>query len=519
MGEEPKPTAIDLLRGELLDAAGRAVSLRRRSLGVLLSLARDADRIVSKQALIDQNWAGRAVSDESVAQCVSDIRAVLGPALRATVRTVAGRGYVLEGWQPGEAGRLVAPEPAAGAAAADAAARQPSIAVLPFASQDGEDEGTYFADGLVDDIIDALSRLRWLFVVARGSSFTYRGTTIDPRSIGRDLGVRYLLDGGVRRRGERVRLSGRLVEAETGRQLWAGRFEGPLGDIFELQDGITGSVLAAVEPNIRAAEIDRVRRRPVADLGAYDLYLRALPPLYAYTGTGFAEAQALLRRAVERDGAYSDALAALADCVGRMALNGWMADREAAFAESCALAARAVAADPENPASLATAAWAYAMFGGGFDSALELADRALALHPSSHAIRAYCGWVYAYAGESDRAIEQFDEARRLSPVDPRGYFPLLGIATAHFFARRFDQTIRVARRILSQVPEHNIARRYLAAALAHEGRTGEAQAAMHDLLAAQPGYSLAVAAHSRFRHAWMLDLWLDGLRMAGLPEA
>lgn len=280
---------------------------------------------------------------------------------------------------------------------------------------------------------------------------------------------------------------------------------------------MSASVLAAVEPNVRIAEIDRARRKPTGNLDAYDLYLRALPLLFAYTRATFGEAESLLRQAVERDDHYSDALAALADCVGRMALNGWMPDRDAAFAEACALSGRAVAADPENPASLATAAWAYAMFAGGFDRALDLAGRALALHPNSHAIRSYCGWVYAYAGESDRAIEQFAEARRLSPVDPRGYFPLLGIATSHFFARRFDETIRITQRILSEVPEHNIARRYLAAALAHSSKEAEAREAVQALLARQPEYSLAAAQGSQFRHRWMLDLWLDGLSSAGLP--
>lgn len=509
--------AIDLQRGELLDAQGRGVALRRRSLGVLVSLARNVDRVVSKQELVEANWPGLAVSDESLARCVSDIRAVLGPKLRATVRTVSGRGYMLTGWQPAADGRLVAATPGR-AGSQDRDVDRPSIAVLPFVSLGDEDTDSYFADGVVEDIIDALSRVRWFFVIARGSSFTFRDSKRDIRSIGRELGVRYILDGTVRKDGGHVRISGRLVEAESARQLWAGRHDGRLDTIFELQGEIAASVLAAVEPNVRIAEIDRARRKPTANLGAYDLYLRALPLLCAYTRAAFGEAEGLLRKAVERDDSYSDALASLADCVGRMALNGWRPDRDAAFAEACALAGRAVAADPENPTSLATAAWAYAMFAGGFDQALDLAGRALTLHPNSHGIRSYCGWVYAYAGESDRAIAQFEEARRLSPIDPRGYFPLLGIATSHFFARRYEETVRITRRIVSEVPEHNIARRYLAAALAQMDRAEEAAAAMQALLACQPGYSLATARGSRFRHRWMLDLWLDGLRKAGLPE-
>lgn len=518
MTDDTTPAAIDLARGDLLDAKGRTVVLRRRSLGVLLSLARSADRVVPKEELIAANWPGTSASDETLAQCISDIRAALGLGLRETVRTASGRGYMLQRWKAAADGRLLAPQEPEGHEHRGEGAERPSIAVLPFASAGDGEPVSYLGDGIAEDLIDALSRVRWFFVIAKGSSFTYRDRTGELRDAARGLGVRYVLDGSVRRDGRRIRLSGRLVEAETGRQLWAGRADGTLDDIFELQDRITAGVVAAVEPNVRHAEIERARRKPTADLGAYDLYLRALPLLFAYTRATFVEGEALLRAAIKRDSAYSDALAALADCVGRMALNGWTSDRDAAFAESCALAGRAVAADPENPTTLATAAWASAMFAGGFDQALDLAGRALELHPNSHAIRSYCGWVYAYAGESNRAIEQFNEARRLSPVDARGYFPLLGIATSHYFARRFDVTLQTTRRILSEVPEHNIARRYMAAALAHMGNAPEAADAMRDLLARQPDYSLAAARGSRFRHIWMLDLWLDGLRKAGLPE-
>ena len=519
MTGDGSPAVIDPERNDLLDSLGRVIPLRRRSLGVLMRLASDVDRVVTKEELVEANWRGRAVSDDSIARCVCDIRAVFGPELRKTVRTVSGRGYMLCDWRRGSnEDRLLAPAaPATGFAVQAASGNErPSIAVLPFTSLGEEDESLYFADGVVEEIIGALSRVRWFFVIAKGSSFTYRDSRLGIRAIGRELGVRYILNGTVRRAGERIRLSGQLVEAETERQLWTGRYDGTLDDIFELQDSISASVLAAVEPSIRIAEVDRVRRKPTGNLDAYDLYLRSLPLLFAYTRATFCEAESLLRQAVERDDLYSDALAALADCVGRMALNGWMPDRDAAFAEACTLAGRAVAADPENPTSLATAAWAYAMFAGGFDRAFDLAGRALELHPNSHAIRSYCGWIYAYAGDSDRAIEQFAEARRLSPVDPRGYFPLLGIATSHFFARRFDETIRITQRILSEVPEHNIARRYLAAALAHSGMQDQAREAVYALLARQPEYSLAAARGSQFRHRWMLDLWLGGLSTAGL---
>lgn len=507
--------SIDLERGELLDGSGQPVALRRRSLGFLMHLARSAGHVVSKQELAEANWPGLIVTDDSLARCVSDVRAALGPNLRQTLRTISGRGYILSSWR-GHGRRLLAPAAHEGQPAD--AGEKPSIAVLPFANL-GDAEQSYFADGVAEEIIAALSRVRWLSVIARSSSFAYRGTLLDARQIAEELGVRYVMEGAVRKDGDRLRLTGQLVEARSGRQLWAGRYDRDFTSIFELQDHIAASVLAAVEPNLRMAEIERARRKPPDSLGAYDLYLRALPSLYAYTEASFREAEGLLRAALEQDDAYSDALAALADCVGRMALNGWASDRTAAFAESSALARRAVMADPENPLSLATAAWSYAMFSNDFDHALELAGYALALHPNSHGVRSYCGWVFAYAGESEQAIEQFEAARRMSPVDPRDYFPLLGIATAQFFAGRFEEAAGLCRRIIALVPSHAIARRYLCAALAHAGMIEAANTAATELLQVQPGYSLASASASRFRHPWMLDLYVDGLRKAGIPEA
>ena len=225
---------------------------------------------------------------------------------------------------------------------------KPSIAVLAFNNMSGDPEQEYFADGVVEDVITALSRVKWLFVIARNSSFTYKNKSIDARQIGRELGVRYLLEGSIRRAGQRVRISGQLIEAATGRHIWADRFDGDLSKIFELQDQITTKVVGAVEPSLRLAEIERSQRKPTESLDAYDLYLRALPATTVYTQAGFKEAEALLRRAVALDPTYADALAALAECLVRMTLNGWVANKEASTAEACDLAGRAVAADPKT---------------------------------------------------------------------------------------------------------------------------------------------------------------------------
>jgi adenylate cyclase len=393
-----------------------------------------------------------------------------------------------------------------------------SIAVLPFTNLSGDPEQEYFADGVVEDIITALSRVRWLFVIARNSSFIYKNKSVDTRQIGRELGVHYLLEGSIRKAGQRVRISGQLLEAVTGRHIWADRFDGDLSEIFELQDRITTRVVGAVEPTLRLAEIERAQRKPTESLDAYDLYLRALPAINANSRTGFEEAEGLLRRAIALDPTYADGLAALAECLVRMTLNGWVADKQASTAEACDLAGRAIAADPENAAVLSVAAWAYSTLGVRFEQSLDLANRALALHPNSVHVRSFCGWVFHYLGDSLRAIEQFEEARRLSPVDPKSYFPMLGLAAAHFFAGHFDDTVNLTGRILIAVPSHNVARRYRAAALAHLGRIDEARDVIADLLKAQPGSNLRSARASGFRDARMAELYISGLEKAGLPE-
>jgi adenylate cyclase len=394
---------------------------------------------------------------------------------------------------------------------------KPSIAVLPFNNMSGDPEQEYFADGIVEDIITALSRVKWLFVIARNSSFTYKRKAIDVRQIGRELGVRYLLEGSIRKAGQRVRISGQLIEAETGAHMWADRFEGETSEIFELQDRITTNVVAAVEPNLRLAEIERAQRKPTENLGAYDLYLRSLPAINVYTRAGFEEATGLLRRAIALDPTYSDALAALAECLVRMTVNGWAVDRQASTAEACDLAGRAISADPENAAALAIAAWAYSTLGVRFEQSLDLANRALELHPNSVHVRSFCGWVFHYLGDSLRAIEQFEAARRLSPVDPKSYFPTLGLAVAHFFARHFEETVALTGRILTEVPTHNVARRYRAAALAYLGRVEEANEVIAELLKAQPDSSLRTA-RTGFHDKRMTELYVTGLERAGLRE-
>ena len=234
---------------------------------------------------------------------------------------------------------------------------KPFIAVLPFTNLSGDPEQEYFADGITEDLIAALSRCRWLFVIARNSVFTLKGRAVDIKQVSRQLGVRYVLEGSVRKAGNRVRITAQLVEAVTGTDIWAGRFDRDLMDIFALQDEITESVVSAIEPSLQAAEIERARAKATNNLEAYDLYLRALPEFYAFTEQGFRRAEALLRQAVERDPGYAEAWGALADCRGRLMVGGWTEDWDADAAQSREAALQAVQCDPDNALVLAIAAW------------------------------------------------------------------------------------------------------------------------------------------------------------------
>lgn len=395
---------------------------------------------------------------------------------------------------------------------------KPSIAILPFTNLSGDPEQEYFADGVVEDIITALSRIRWFFVIARHSSFTYKGKCVDIRQVGRELGVRYVLEGSIRRMHQKVRITGQLIEAATARHVWADRFDGDLADIFDLQDAITQSVVSAIEPNVRNAEIERAKAKATDSLDAYDFYLRALPEFYSYTEQGYKNAEVLLQEAVVRDPQYSDAWGALADCVGRLILGGWVGDRNAALEKVRLAAAKAVESDPNNGWALANAAWAYATPLGNTEKGLELANQALRIHPNSAQILMQIGWVFIQSGEVDRALGLFHMARRLSPIDPRSYSISCGIAAAHYFSYRFDEAVQWAERAVEQSPTFPVGLRFLAAAQAQVGRTDEAHRVISQLLRVQPTSTLTLSRTSSYRLPEMLELYLDGLRKAGLPE-
>src|SRR5437764_6096028 len=329
---------------------------------------------------------------------------------------------------------------------------KPSIAVLPFQNMSGDPEQEYFADGMVEEIITALSRIRWLFVIARNSTFTYKGQAVDVKQVGRELGVRYVLEGSVRKAGRQVRITGQLIDALTGTHLWADRFDGSLEDVFDLQDKIAVSVAGVIEPAVQAAEIRRSSKRPTNDLTAYDLYLRALPHWGSYEKGRVLQALGLLAQAIERDPHYGPALALAAHCNHLLMVNDWSDDPEKNRRVGSDLARRALRADADDPEVLASVGFTLGVFGEDIAVSTALIDRGLTLNPSFARGWLWSGVLRNLAGQPDVAIEHFQTYLRLSPRDRIGGNAGTALGAAYFFSRRFDEAAAILRSSLEHAP-------------------------------------------------------------------
>src|SRR5262249_20953574 len=290
---------------------------------------------------------------------------------------------------------------------------KPSIAVLPFTNLSGDPEQEYFADGMVEDIITGLSRIRWLFVIARNSSFTYKGKAVDVKQVGRELGVRYLLEGSVRKSANRVRIAGQLVDASSGAHLWADRFEGAIEDVFELQDQVTANVVGAIAPRLERAEIERARRKPTESLDAYDLFLRGLANEYKRTREAIEEALRLYYKVIELDPEFSAAYAAAAMCFTRLKAFGWVVDREQQIAEARRLARRAVQLGKDDATALSIAGFVLAHVSKELDDGAAFLDQAVLINPNLASAWSFRGWVKLWLGESGQAVECFSHGMRL----------------------------------------------------------------------------------------------------------
>jgi pentatricopeptide repeat protein len=390
---------------------------------------------------------------------------------------------------------------------------KPSIAVLPFANMTGDPEQEYFVDGMVEEIITALSRIRWLFVIARNSSFTYKGQNIDVKQVGRELGVRYVMEGSVRKAGGRVRITAQLVDALTGAHLWADRFDGSLEDVFDLQDQVAISVAGVIEPALQTAEIARSANRPTNDLTAYDLYLRALANFPWLRKEQLLQARDLLAQAIARDPRYGLALAWAGICHFRLCFDGWAEDPVASRHEGIALAEQALAVADDDAGVLANAALVLGRSGEDINTAIALVHRSLALNPSGARSWYASGFLHVHAGLYDVAIEHLERSLRLSP---RGYpgAPRMALGMAYFFSRRFDQA---AEMLAMSTREGASATVYstLASCYAHMGRLDEARAVIERLRVIAPNMMPGVP----YTNPEQRDLLLSGLRLAAGEEA
>jgi adenylate cyclase len=418
---------------------------------------------------------------------------------------------VLLGGGPGDAeGPADLPVPVA------AFSDKPSIAVLPFQNMSGDPEQEYFVDGIVEDIITSLSRMKWLLVIARNSSFTYKGRAVDVKQVGRDLAVRYVLEGSLRKAGGRVRVTCQLIETANGTHVWAERYDSPLGDIFELQDRITLSVAGAIEPSLRQAEIERAKRKRPDSLDAYDLYLRALPYAQVAMPGDSAKALELLDRSLALAPDYAAAHAAAAWCYEQRYLRGGMnqADKIAGLAHARA----ALEAGADDPMTLATAGFVIGLIEHDYETAMNAIDHALALNNSSALALALGATVLAHAGRAEAAIDYGERAMRLSPHDPTAYLQLTALGIAHLSAGRFEEAAAACTKAAQSNPRFSFPVVLHVAALAGLGRVNEAKATARRVLELEPKFSVAQFVRS---HTGRPDIWNPvgaALRQIGLPD-
>jgi TolB-like protein len=519
--------SLDLDRRELTRAAD-PVAVGPQVFDLLAFLVRNRERVVSKDDILQAVWGGRIVSESTLTSHINAVRKAIGDSgeEQRLIRTVARKGFrfvgdVREAKMPDGAGSSIAKpaQPNELASPPLTLPDGPSIAALPFQNWSGDPEQDYFADGMVEDIITALSRIRWLFVIARNSSFTYKGQAVDVKQVGRELGVRYVLEGSVRKSGSRVRIAGQLVDTASGAHLWAEHFDGTLDDVFALQDQVAASVVGAIAPTLESAEIERAQRKPTESLDAYDYYLRGMAAFRPGTREATDQAFPIFIRATELDPGYASAYAMAAWCCFWRKVNGWAAGREHEVAEGARLARRAVELGKNDAVALTRGGHALVHLAGDIDGGIAYIDRALLLNPNLASAWFLGGFVRIWRGEPDEAIERFTRAMRLSPLDPEMFRMQAGVAMAHLMRRRFDAASSWAEKAFRDLPSFLMVVAVIAASHALAGRADDAQRAMDQLRRLDPKLRLgSLPDWLPFQRAEDLAIFVEGLRKAGLPE-
>ncbi len=520
---------LDVGRRELMNGA-EMVAVEPQVFDLISYLVENRDRVVSKDDLIEHVWNGRVVSESTLTSRITSARQALGDdgENQRLIRTVSRKGLrfiadVREGEGPSPAAKpeamglsLDTVTPVSHGTLLPRIPDKPSIAVLPFTNMSGDPEQEYFSDGITEDIITALSRLRWFFVIARNSTFVYKGQAVNVKQVGRDLGVRYVLEGSVRKSGPRVRITCQLLDGISGNHIWSERYDRELTDIFALQDEITASVTSAIEPKLLAAEGIRSEARSTEDLDAWDLVARALSHFWKLTAADSANAIAILRQAVEHYPNYAPAHSMLAFALFASGYVGWIPPgTERDFAAQ--LARRAAELDDSDPWAHLALGY-YEFTGRNTEEAIRHFSAALDLNPNFAAAAGSIGFALALDGRSDEAIRHFEQAMRMSPRDPFNSFFFVGIAAAHYLAGRYPEAIKWAKQAVQLRPGYLGAHRILCASLAQAGHVEEAKAVLQTLRQMHPDISLAGIRQSVPYTAGPMEKFLDGMRKAGLTE-
>jgi len=513
-------TRCSLRRGD------RVVELRPRTFEVLRYLVENAGRLVTKEEFIKAIWPDVVVTDESLTHCVSEARQAMGDDRQAMIRTVPRRGYQfvapvsrLSPDSGPETQSALAARPRSGIDPDRALPDKPSIAVLPFTNIGGDPEQEYFADGMVEEIITALSRFSGLLVIARNSSFAYKGRSVDVKQVGRELGVRYVLEGSVRKAANRLRITGQLIDASNGAHIWADRFDGALADVFDLQDEVTASVVGAMSPRIEQAEIERAKRKPTGSLDAYDYFLHGMATDYGWTREANNEALRLFHKAIEIDPDFASAYGMGAYCYCPRKAFRWIDDWANKVAECSRLARKAVNLGKDDAVALSRGGFTLAYVAHDLDAGSVFIDRALALNPNLAFAWLANGWLKNWLGEPQAALQHLAHAIRLSPFD--SMMPVIqnAITLAHFLAGDYDKAWTVVARVLREKPDNHVTLRYAAASNALAGRMEEAQQTMARLRQIDPEMRVSdlkdMVPLRRPEDRARLE---EGMRKAGLPE-
>jgi TolB-like protein len=498
---------LDIARRELRCGDAR-IALEPKAFDLLAYLVRHRDRVVSKTELLDAVWDGRIVSESALTTRINAVRRGLGDdgATQRLIRTFTRKGVRFVG----QVIEIADP----------ALSDKPSIAVLAFHNLSGDPEQEYFADGMVEEITTAIARCPWLFVIARNSSFRYKGKPIDVSQTARELGVRYVLEGSIRKAGNRVRIAGQLIDSTTGAHIWVDRFDGALDDVFELQDRVASGVVGAIEPRLRRAEAEHAVRKPTASLDAYDLYWRAQAQAYKRTCESLAESIRLARLALDIDPAYGPAMSRIALSRGMQRQRNWIPPSGPEVEEGIAMARQAIAAAGDDPWVLDFAGLALAQLAGDNHAALSALDRATVLNPNFALAFGHRAVVLSYLDRPDEAIRSAHQAIRLSPLDPAIFSFYQALARAELAAGRYEAGLPWAEAALREnggMP----ALRLKLSLCGYLGRHEEARASLSrvDEFHCEPTIAGVMRALPKGVVPQLAARVAEGLRKAGLPEA